>query len=92
MGGTGDERARAIVDDLATLVPVGATTVLVTHGAFAGRLARLLLGPSAHVSDFGYAEVAELVCHTGDNCGAGQWETVGERFAPAGDAGRGRNA
>ena len=83
------ERAKRIVDNMAAIVPPGSTTILVTHGAFAAMLARLLLGETVDVERFGYAEVAELVCATGeDDCGEGQWRLVGERYAPAGDAGR----
>ena len=82
------ERAKRIVDNMAAIVPPGSTTILLTHGAFAAMLARLLLG-AVDVERFGYAEVAELVCATGeDDCGEGQWRLVGERYAPAGDAGR----
>ena len=56
--------------------------------------------PVAFVADFlarqsglHDAEVAELTCATGEDCGAGKWQVAGDRFAPAGaDAGRGRNA
>ena len=89
-----EERARRVVNGFGAIAPPGATTVLVTHGAFATQLGRLLLGDHVPTSwaDFGYGEVAELVCGTGDDCGAGRWHLVGERFAPMGHAGRGRGA
>ena len=89
-----DERCRVLADGLAALAPPGATTVLVTHGAFARMLGRQLLGEdvAATWGDFGYAEVAELVCDSGADCGPGRWRVARARFAPEGDAGRGRNA
>ena len=89
-----DERARLIVDGITSLVPVGSTTVLVTHGAFARRLGALLLGKNRpnEWAEFGYAEVAELCC-TGEECRSGMWHVAGERYAPMGAAaGRGRHA
>lgn len=86
-----DERAEHIVNGLPRLVPVGSTTILVTHGAFAKRLGERLLGentPGGGFGAFGYAEVCELVCDTGEDCGHGKWHVVGERFAPAGESGR----
>lgn len=86
---TSDERAQQIVAAIERMAPVGRTTVLCTHGAFANRLGRLLLAKDAW-PNFAYAEVAELECD-GDDCGAGKWRVVG-RWAPAGDAGRSKNA
>jgi broad specificity phosphatase PhoE len=95
---TANERAQHIVDGLAHLVPPGSSTVLVTHGRFASRLAEHLLGKSniptdGSLTSFGYAEVLELVCETGHDCGPGMWRVVpAGSFAPAGAGGRGRNA
>ena len=84
-----EERAQHVAGGIARLAPVGATTVLVTHGAFARLLGEQLLGVHlpADWANFGYGEVAQL-CATNDDCAPGNWRVVGERFAPAGDAGR----
>lgn len=81
-----EERARRVVAALSQLAPPGSTTVLVTHGRFARRLGELLLGHTC--GNFAYSELAELVCVDGEDCGAGKWSAVGERWSPSGDAGR----
>ena len=88
---TADERARKIVQAISRMAPAGLTTVLVTHGAFANRLGRLLIGREKW-DNFAYGELAELACASSEDCGAGRWHVVGERWAPAGSSGRSRVA